>query len=409
MELLAFTHSAVAYEDLTPTPELRSFGSIGWSVPSSAWIKFLSATVLVSAISAIPISTYAVPPLCRIGDVGGPVYDIQRVLKAQGYYYGPVNGYYDDATSDAVYAFQIDYGLFPDGAAGPQTLEAMGLGDAEGASTGYYCSAGNTYPGYPGGYPGGNISTGGTVTITAKSGLNVRTAPQILPYNIITALPYGTVANYTTASGDWLYLPSYAGWVDGYYTTKGGGTSTIGDTTIPSSTVLYPGDEGSGVAALQGALGSKGYYPGPFDGVYGPGTTQAVSNFQRDSGLFIDGIAGPQTIAALGPAYAVPYGTNTINVSNTGNINNVIVPPVTRPPGNISGLPQSGIAEVKVTPGSVVVRAEASRYSAAVTTVWGGTQVTYSSVDTKPSGETWYYLSDYGGWVSGNYLTLLSR
>lgn len=49
------------------------------------------------------------------------------------------------------------------------------------------------------------------------------------------------------------------------------------------------------VRALQRRLRALGHRPGPVDGVYGPRTEAAVERLQRDSGLSVDGIVGPQT------------------------------------------------------------------------------------------------------------------
>ena len=69
-------------------------------------------------------------------------------------------------------------------------------------------------------------------------------------------------------------------------------------------TVLRRGDNGPAVRTLQSTL--KRWYPGtePFrslvaDGDFGPATEEAVMEFQRRAGLTADGIAGPQTLAAL--------------------------------------------------------------------------------------------------------------
>lgn len=68
--------------------------------------------------------------------------------------------------------------------------------------------------------------------------------------------------------------------------------------TVPTGP-LKPGDHGSAVTQLQRALKQAGYSPGTIDGVYGPATTQAVTQFQQANGLTADGIAGAQTLAAL--------------------------------------------------------------------------------------------------------------
>ncbi len=54
------------------------------------------------------------------------------------------------------------------------------------------------------------------------------------------------------------------------------------------------------VAALQVAMSAVGLYPHPVDGITGPWTQQAVRTFQAQHGLTVDGVAGPQTRAALG-------------------------------------------------------------------------------------------------------------
>jgi peptidoglycan hydrolase-like protein with peptidoglycan-binding domain len=62
---------------------------------------------------------------------------------------------------------------------------------------------------------------------------------------------------------------------------------------------LKEGDSGPKVRELQQLLRAKGYNPGPIDGIFGSGTTQAVISFQKFNGLRADGIAGPATWQAL--------------------------------------------------------------------------------------------------------------
>ena len=59
------------------------------------------------------------------------------------------------------------------------------------------------------------------------------------------------------------------------------------------------GSKGGAVKGLQNALVARSYDPGPIDGVFGSVTEDAVRNFQSDSGLTPDGIAGPITWQAL--------------------------------------------------------------------------------------------------------------
>jgi peptidoglycan hydrolase-like protein with peptidoglycan-binding domain len=72
------------------------------------------------------------------------------------------------------------------------------------------------------------------------------------------------------------------------------------------------------VRALQRSLRALGQRPGPVDGLYGPLTEAAVERVQRDSGLSVDGIVGPQTRRVLktrtpplapGAGYGQPGGS----------------------------------------------------------------------------------------------------
>lgn len=60
------------------------------------------------------------------------------------------------------------------------------------------------------------------------------------------------------------------------------------------------GSRGSEVRQIQEKLKRWGYYTGNVDGIYGTLTTQAVKSFQRKNGLAVDGIAGKNTLEAMG-------------------------------------------------------------------------------------------------------------
>ena len=60
------------------------------------------------------------------------------------------------------------------------------------------------------------------------------------------------------------------------------------------------GSSGSVVTQIQTKLSQWGYYHYDVDGVYGSRTESAVKAFQRSNGLTADGIAGNQTLAAMG-------------------------------------------------------------------------------------------------------------
>ena len=56
---------------------------------------------------------------------------------------------------------------------------------------------------------------------------------------------------------------------------------------------------GDDVAALQSRLTEMGFDCGRVDGIYGPRTSGAVSEFQKSVGVTVDGKCGPATIIAL--------------------------------------------------------------------------------------------------------------
>ena len=93
--------------------------------------------------------------------------------------------------------------------------------------------------------------------------------------------------------------------------TAGGGAALA---TSGSTMLLHRGSHGSTIAAVQRALGITA------DGVYGAATRRAVMEFQREHGLIVDGIVGPQTLGALGLSSAgsgdATPGTSTGDTSS---------------------------------------------------------------------------------------------
>jgi peptidoglycan hydrolase-like protein with peptidoglycan-binding domain len=68
----------------------------------------------------------------------------------------------------------------------------------------------------------------------------------------------------------------------------------------PQGRIIRPGYRGQDVRYLQELLTIAGYDPGPIDGVFGPLSQAALSDFQDDfGGLTVDGKLGPSTRQAL--------------------------------------------------------------------------------------------------------------
>jgi len=70
------------------------------------------------------------------------------------------------------------------------------------------------------------------------------------------------------------------------------------------------GSRGSEVTAIQQALKDRGLFNSDITGYYGSITQTAVKKFQQQKGLVVDGIAGPNTLRALGVSIgSVPKAT----------------------------------------------------------------------------------------------------
>lgn len=73
----------------------------------------------------------------------------------------------------------------------------------------------------------------------------------------------------------------------------------FGNKTASAILNIKKGSQGNYVKVLQGFLICKGYNTGGLDGDFGTKTDKALRAFQSDNGLYVDGIAGKATFAAL--------------------------------------------------------------------------------------------------------------
>jgi peptidoglycan L-alanyl-D-glutamate endopeptidase CwlK len=83
--------------------------------------------------------------------------------------------------------------------------------------------------------------------------------------------------------------------------------------------VLKAGSTGPDVNNLQQRLKDLGFDPNGVDGNFGPGTKAALIAFQKSKGLIADGVAGPQTMAALQLGTAAAAGAITGTTTSSGD------------------------------------------------------------------------------------------
>ncbi|TVP69497.1 MAG: peptidoglycan-binding protein [Leptolyngbya sp. LCM1.Bin17] len=84
----------------------------------------------------------------------------------------------------------------------------------------------------------------------------------------------------------------------------------------PVDGLVEAGDQGDMVAHLQTILVHLGFYDGPVDGVYGPGTVAAVVAFQQQHDLNGDGIVGARTWQALAIAQVPQSALQSLTTVN---------------------------------------------------------------------------------------------
>ncbi|NEP12325.1 MAG: peptidoglycan-binding protein [Symploca sp. SIO2C1] len=102
------------YYSLTILQELKQPKLLSWVLISLSCLAVM--TVLSTASPALALNR---------GDSGTEVTSLQENLKTNGYYEGPVTGFYGSLTEEAVINFQNAQGLVIDGIAGSATQSAL--------------------------------------------------------------------------------------------------------------------------------------------------------------------------------------------------------------------------------------------------------------------------------------------
>lgn len=237
------------------------------STPATGWL-----TASTTGSTSASVTSAVLSKTLRRGATGTDVTSVQSRLAALGYYTGSIDGVYGSGTIVAVKKFQLRNGLKNDGLVGAQTYAKLMASDAV-ASAAVIASGGVA----------ANPSTGSG----ASSG---------------TGSSSGT--SNAGSSGS----------------TSGNSTGSSTSTTTAATTKLQLGDAGTAVKTLQAALKNLGYAV-TADGTYGPITVAAVTAFQQQNGLTVDGIAGSktQTLLYSGSAKAASAQSGTSSSGTTAS------------------------------------------------------------------------------------------
>ncbi len=105
-------------------------------------------------------------------------------------------------------------------------------------------------------------------------------------------------------------------------TGSSSGENAPGTATSTNPNTLKYGDSGSRVTELQTALTKLGYNTNGIDGKFGRGTHEAVVKFQKDNGLYPDGLAGSKTLELIDKRLSeLNNSGSSSSGSSTGNSN----------------------------------------------------------------------------------------
>lgn len=138
MESLAYTQLHLAYE-AESTPKVVFKPKVVAAIPAATLAVALAFAPQPEAQASYGCDYYDPhygydytgyyydPANAPVYNPYGEVVALQDTLKTLGYFPSsvPSTGYYGEITTDAVMAFQADYGLAVDGVAGPNTLSAL--------------------------------------------------------------------------------------------------------------------------------------------------------------------------------------------------------------------------------------------------------------------------------------------
>jgi peptidoglycan hydrolase-like protein with peptidoglycan-binding domain len=111
----------------------------------------------------------------------------------------------------------------------------------------------------------------------------------------------------------------------------GKATQSVLDSSGVKRLLLREGSNGEAVRALQLRLKALGFFSGTGTGYFGPVTKAAVIAFQKASGLWTDGIAGPQTRNIAFSDSAPDAGSTAPAVTNAAAIADIALGQVGKP------------------------------------------------------------------------------
>lgn len=123
--------------DFIPPPTIGGSGSSGGSAASITTISAPGVVTTTSTGQVLGASVFNFTTDLTIGSTGEDVTALQQFLTDEGFYTGPITGYFGVLTRGGVIRFQIVKGITPSvGYVGPKTRAILNLGETPGTTNG---------------------------------------------------------------------------------------------------------------------------------------------------------------------------------------------------------------------------------------------------------------------------------
>jgi peptidoglycan hydrolase-like protein with peptidoglycan-binding domain len=232
---------------------------------------------------------------------------LQSLLSKNGFDPGPIDGVAGASTKNAIIRAQQAFGLTVDGVAGSQTISALENG---GTNLSSKTEAAPTQATLPSSSTVMNLQK-----LLADRGFYNGAVDGVMGNQTRAAIVAAQRAYNLTVDGVAGSQTLAALESDGNKGVVSSSSNTSSSTTSNSSTSTTTSTvRSTEVANLQELLKKRGFYTGSADGLMGPKTRLAITEAQKNYGLAIDGIAGPQTIAALESGSS--SGSSKVNIAD---------------------------------------------------------------------------------------------
>jgi peptidoglycan hydrolase-like protein with peptidoglycan-binding domain len=298
METLAYLHLALTYEEpLTSEEVALNSSKLQLVVRQGRALLKRGNYCLLAWGTAIGLCTATPNALAVLqqGDQNPQVTRVQKRLQELKFFPEEPTGYFGEVTVDAVKKFQRDRGMTPDGIIGAETEAAL------------FSTTNQTDNPFNSDSFLSNSSA--KPFVVSSQNPNSKAKSEQTPKPSIASHQDKTANTQSeqnpSASEEESFLaekltpaPSVAEPESIVQESAEQPPKAEGQT--PSKTELLTlGKRGELVKQLQTKLNDAGFSPGAIDGIYGQQTRKAVIAFQRSRGLFVDGVAGQQTLSTL--------------------------------------------------------------------------------------------------------------